>query len=141
MGTSDVCGTGWYGAVVHYKSYKHATVSNYANYHVTDGTTGDGVFFNETHVSLNNKKTYGNCNLPFFQLIVTDDSKHLKLLSLPEDETEKLMIVKDAFETEGIIEGLAVWNDHSKVAVSYDSSISTLELSSNCAFSLLNTYQ
>lgn len=53
VGTSDVCGTGWYGAVVHYRSFEQAglSLSNYASYHLTESTTGNGVFVNDTHVT------------------------------------------------------------------------------------------
>lgn len=58
LGISDVCGTGWFGTVVYYKSFKDINLLNYASYYVTDSTTGNGVFFDDTHVCLEEIPNY-----------------------------------------------------------------------------------
>lgn len=78
---------------------------------------------------------------PTLQVLVADDSKLLVLLTLPENETEKLMCGKDTFETEGITESLAVWKDHSKAVISCGTSISTIALGNQPAFKLLHIYE
>lgn len=76
-------------------------------------------------------------------MLVSDDSKLIKLLAFSEEEEDmkSVMTVMDSFETDGVVEDVAVWNGHSKIVVSSDQTISILELSNKWLFSLLHTYR
>lgn len=68
--------------------------------------------------------------------MIAEDNRCLALLNLNGE-----LSVQEAFENEDIIEQVSVWNDHGKIAVCFDRSLSILSVQNQCGITSENTYR
>lgn len=68
--------------------------------------------------------------------MIAEDNRCLALLNLNGE-----LSVQEAFENEDIIEQVSVWNDHGKIAVCFDRTLSILSVQNQCGITVEKTYR
>ncbi|GJQ68539.1 putative WD40 repeats [Trypoxylus dichotomus] len=112
LGSSNVAGTYWEGVLFHYKNFELAVTNVYNSHFVSNSTISDAKFIQNN------------------QVLLAEDSGHLKLLTLPENEQQSIECKHDFDKDVGITQ-LTTWRNN-KFAVSTGTSINLYDIIGPC---------